>query len=743
MASPQDFINQGANYPNPLDNFRTYSYHFVMTLASTTQAFIDQIGGGLNSISQSNSNQPSPLLNAVLAANAPGQKFHIGNSDVYLILDTRRFSQYSIVDWQMNHTYGTGDSVNPTTPGATHTMQLIDTTGISFFNLMMDLFRNKIKSTRFSAFFLLAIIFVGHKDDGTTETVAVTYIPMTILTMGLSFSASGSTFDMTFWEAEGGQERGGAGTDQLNYVGDAKSFTTQNFSNTVGGMLDAFEKELNVRSLDFFQKYTNALNIAGKAVPGQQLGKLVQYMITYPTTEPNNWGAFPLDIAPQSTNVEKMYIAATQDNVTDKSAAAEIALATITPGPSFSTMKLSDSTTIPDAIKRILESSSKILALASSDKRQNGQAIAFKILTVVTSDDTSYLVHYDIYPFYLPIINVDKQKSQNSQPNSNSVTVTSGSTNQTDVNQYENVITYNYLFSGQNNAIIHLDVKFDPETAVQALDTNLNIGTSRFNQLAAQGQKKSAVAQGSVGAKDALNVYAPDLRANDPIFFPIKSLAQKDNNQDQRNAEAISDAIAQSQLNIKQQYTQTFASVHFLSNMQLDMTVRGNPNIIKKFADRNTRGGYPQHGQIIKSPQTITTFTQSGQNTAEANFNTFLATAVSSAKAAYYANYYYPRIADVLSPPKSMTGSTNDPLLHGPDVAVHPIYVVIKIFAPNVDSTGNFIAGGPMFTDEFFYNGVYRLLLVETKFSGGEFTHNMTLITDIGNTTQNDNPSGT
>src|SRR5579859_6380660 len=101
MASPQDFINQGANYPNPLDNFRTYSYHFVMTLASTTQAFIDQIGGGLNSISQSNSNKPSPLLNAVLAANAPGQKFHIGNSDVYLILDTRRFSQYSIVDWQM------------------------------------------------------------------------------------------------------------------------------------------------------------------------------------------------------------------------------------------------------------------------------------------------------------------------------------------------------------------------------------------------------------------------------------------------------------------------------------------------------------------------------------------------------------------------------------------------------------------------------------------------------------------
>src|SRR5271167_37872 len=315
-----DNSSTGQNYPNPLDNFRTYSYHFIMTLASTTQSFIDQIGGGTNSTSQSNNNQPSPLLSAVLTATAPGQKIHVGGqngvggSDVYLILDTRRFSQYSIVDWQMTHTYGTGDRANPTTPVATHTMQLIDTTGISFFNLMMDLFRNGVKSSRFSAFFLLAIMFVGHRDDGTTETVAITYIPMTILTMGLSFNASGATFDMTFLESEGGQERGGAGTDQLNYVGDAKSFTTQNFSNTVGGMLDAFERELNVKSLDFYQKYTNAQLLAGKAVPGQQLGKLVQYMITYPNSNPD-WGSYPLDIAPQSTNLEKMYIAATQANV--------------------------------------------------------------------------------------------------------------------------------------------------------------------------------------------------------------------------------------------------------------------------------------------------------------------------------------------------------------------------------------------------------------------------------------------
>src|SRR5271167_2145916 len=259
-----DNSSTGQNYPNPLDNFRTYSYHFILTLSNTTQAFIDQIGGGTNSTSQSNSNQPSPLLSAVLSATAPGQKIHVGGqngvggSDVWLILDTRRFSQYSVTEWTMHHTYGTGDRVNPTTPVATHTMQLIDTTGISFFNLLMDLFRNKVKSTRFSAFFLLAIMFVGHKDDGTTETISTSYIPMTILTMGLSFNASGSTFDMSFLETEGGQARGGAGTDQLNYVGDAKAFTTENFANTVGGMLDAFEKQLNVKSLDFFQKYANA-----------------------------------------------------------------------------------------------------------------------------------------------------------------------------------------------------------------------------------------------------------------------------------------------------------------------------------------------------------------------------------------------------------------------------------------------------------------------------------------------------
>src|SRR5581483_10097380 len=105
----------------------------------------------------------------------------------------------------------------------------------------------------------LAIMFVGHRDDGTTETISITYVPMTVLTMGMQFNASGSTFQMEFLEQEGGQARGGAGTDQMNYLGDCKSITTQGLPNTIGGMLDALENQLNLNSLDFFQKYSNAV----------------------------------------------------------------------------------------------------------------------------------------------------------------------------------------------------------------------------------------------------------------------------------------------------------------------------------------------------------------------------------------------------------------------------------------------------------------------------------------------------
>jgi len=138
-------MSKVTDYSNPLDSFRSYSYHFILTAGSTTETFRRMIGGGGRA-----------LLSAIQSKKL-GDEFQVDGNSAYLIVDTRRFSQYSITDVEMEHIYGTGDKNNPTVPANSMKVRLIDTTGLSFFSFMMDLFRNKLKTSRLSAFFIRRI----------------------------------------------------------------------------------------------------------------------------------------------------------------------------------------------------------------------------------------------------------------------------------------------------------------------------------------------------------------------------------------------------------------------------------------------------------------------------------------------------------------------------------------------------------------------------------------------------------
>jgi hypothetical protein len=82
--------NSGNNYPNPLDNFRSYSYHFILSMSSTTESFRKMMG---------NNSGRSPLIDAVNNVKQLGDEIVVDNSKAYLVLDTRRFSQFSITDF--------------------------------------------------------------------------------------------------------------------------------------------------------------------------------------------------------------------------------------------------------------------------------------------------------------------------------------------------------------------------------------------------------------------------------------------------------------------------------------------------------------------------------------------------------------------------------------------------------------------------------------------------------------------
>jgi len=687
--------NTGNNYPNPLDHFRSYSYHFILTMASTTEAFRKMTG---------NSDGRSPLIDAVNNVKRVGDEVVVDTSTAYLLLDTRRFSQFSITDFETNHIYGTGSRVNPSTPATLAKMKVTDSTGFLFFNLIMETMRNKLRTTRASAFFLLTVLFVGHKDDGSTETVSTCYIPMTLAQLGMEFNSAGSIYDIDFIELEGSPQNG-AGGDRLNYLGEALAITTEGFTNDLGGMLDSLERKLNVLSLAFYEKFSNNVVTKANNEDIKSFGKLVQYMITIP----KEWRAFKLTAAAKSKNEEQMFV--TQKSAEEKKSSAngqpsgKLASSSVKSNLSFS-----NTTSITDALKIILECSQDLLDLASEEKRNKGEAMAYKTILNTTCDDNSFVIHFDIMPYYIPKPPKEEKKDKK--------TVEKIPSSPSDI--VKNLISYDYIFTGKNSHITDLKIQYSPNSDV-AFDTNLQLGPARSAEVAAKGGQKAKDVRGEANGAEKSDSFAPEIKRNDPIFYAMRSLEQS-KNQASMKVEDLNMEQAQKVLKAKQEYTQTFAMLHFLGTTQMTMGIRGNPNLLRKYADRNQRGGIPPHNSVVSAPD-LQNISKNKFSNFENTFDTIVAKGLVSAKEHYYREYIQPKLEAVVQPNK-----TTDPLMNNVDVATLPVFVQINIMAPNADMDGNFSADGGLFTNKFFFTGPYQILMLNSRFSAGEFSQTMTLI---------------
>lgn len=651
-----------------------------------------------------------------------GEGVDLGDDTAYLLLDTRRFSQFSVSSFEMQHKYGTGNPANPTVPTALSKMKVVDSTGISFMNFLMDIMRNKIQSTRASAFFMLTVIFNGHNDENPqrTETISTCFIPMLLMNLHFEFTSQGSMYDLDFAEVEGNP---GGAMPQMVDLGDVQAVSTESTSNTLNGMLQALEDRLNIRSLQFYQKYNNEAYDRASDDDKKKFtkaGKLVQYMITVP----DEWKNYGINTAGKSHNVEQIFIAnsKSKDNAnkeTTKALDEKVDAAKKSGDKSqvdaaqkerASYHAFSYTTSITDAIKIILESSKEFLDMGGEEKKKNGTAVLYKIVVSVTSDANTYMVHYDIYPYYVPKV----------EDKSNTVKTGDGgkAAKQLSNGDIANLITYDYLFSGKNSHVLDLKIDFAPTAAV-ALDMDLDLGQQRLAENASSGQKQEKV-KGT--GQQKTSEFNPLMRPGEPVFIPMKTKDQKTNFSGMSTEEYAKDD-ANKMIKAKQEHMNTLAVLHFVASMHSQITVRGNPNIIRKYADRNVRGGIPKHPATISSPDTLRALRTVDASKVEDLFNKDFRGRLASEKSQYIANYIVPRIKDDLN--KSQQGT--DPLLHGTDIATSAMYMKVNIFAPNVDYLGNQVDGG-MFTNKFFYDGVYLVLQILTEFNGGTFRHTMNII---------------
>lgn len=665
---------ESVGYPNPLDNFRTYSYNFIITAASSSEAIRSLIGKDENGL--------APVLSKVQDIGL-GDKIEMDGSSAYLVLDTRRFSQYSITELNLTHVPGTGDQINPQLILTAGHFKLQDSTGITFYNFLMDLFADKLKASAPATVFLMTVLFSGHHYDGTVEHVVTTNIPFQIKTIGFEFTSSGTLFDIDILLHEG-LEAGGRTipSDQMSSMGAIKSVSTKGRDKTIGGMMDSLEAQLNEQSLDYFLKYNG---VSSEQVSSIKPGKLVQYMITVPP----QWRAMIPNMASTARNTEKRYsrrggpmqVSKTIDDF-------ELSFALSTP--------------IDKAISKILETSTEFAKESSTAKRIAGEGMQFRISPVITSDDTTYTIHYDVYPHAMP-----KPKQ-----------IEDGKIN---------YLHYDYLFTGKNSHIKDLRITFNGASAMASIDKKMLIGRNRFAVNASSGQKISDVKKDSTATNDKPNPQEIDRKnilANDPIYMGVISKQQLDNNADHRD-ENVESKEAADAFDAKQEYRQAVAYLNYQNSLHLSMTIRGNPNLMQKLADINTTGGMPPHSSIVSSTDLTALLKEVDVNNTGATA-TAIKNGVASAKQKYIDTYVTKRIDgldQVMKP--HYQGDSFDPLNNGADTSVIGLFAKINIRAPNVDYVGNFTSGEPLYTDSFFYQGLYRVNTVETTLSHGDFTQTL------------------
>lgn len=676
--------------PNPLDNFQSYSTHFIMLACRTTELarnFADDADKSvLDAINA------TPQLGA-------GVSYKGSESDVFLVLDTRRFSQFTVQKMKYEVLInGLQSGTAPANMATMIEMTILDSVGISFINYLQWLMDSKMQCGFDGMIFMLRVLFVGHNVDGSSETVQTTSIPMHLNKMDVNLDYAKGIYECLFMPnfnfAVNQNQR------WLN-IGQSTSYHTTN-ENTLGAMIDSFEKRLNEDSKRFYDSISAKFIEAGRqpaATRPGQYGRLVKYMITIP----DEWLKYEFTGASVNAAIEKVFEKKEKDKQTSQQQAASQADKSITPAKSTS-VSVDPGKTITEVLEAMLGQVVKVKEWANADKlTEQDQYIRFyKYLVTISSDQESFTVHVDVIPFSVP--NVVPPKSQDQKAKSALVSQNDSrfyTINETDGTAIpKNSFELDYIFSGKNLDIINFDLKLQDLQFLLASNVRVSEGDI-FNA--------SEIGQGVPADKGsklpAIKSEIFSARQYDPILMPLLSPEQ---------VAAFSqyvtprkDADQKQIITNSQSYTKNLSAFYAQSPIMINMTIKGNPDIMMKF----------NFNSPVPTPSSLP-FPKNGPQTS---------------KAAHRKNL----IENILKIPTeqpdkgAITNSTTKGAfsvvapLGSESYASTPVFAKINIFGPNVDPASNQLIDGENFAKEVLYNNYYVVFKVVNIIESGVFTQEL------------------
>lgn len=597
----------GTYLPNPLNDFETYSVHYVMLACRTTVTAKDFVSDDPASAAST--------LAAVEAVTALGDPVVLnGNSkDVFLMLDTRRFSQFTVehlkYDVLINGLQNGGGVSNL---AVDLSMTVLDSSGISFSNYMQWLMDTQLKANFDGIIFLLRTIFVGHKSDGETTVVQSETIPLHLHKMEIDLNFAKGAYNLEFMP--------NMNFDVNRYakwlsVSLATGYTTGPGCK-LGSIVASLEDQLNKKSEKYFNDVQIILQEAKKRNPESNLptslGRKVQYMITIPA----NWenmevlGATPGGASEIQFFTKETQPAKSEEEKKTEAEAKKLQVPTVNQTVASGKQLTSASTSvkpsliIPKVLDQIFKQTPEVAALGNfrSDEIQGSASVTFfKYVVGLTSDDAGVIVHVDVVEFNVPRIftpvapTTGNTTSVSKGQSSNFTEVTLG--NGVIKRIPNNVIKFDYIFTGKNSDILNFDMKIQDFQFLLA--SNLRMGDHAMRGV-------------MVGQKDSNPPLITELETDlmyarkfDPIIMPHDTEAATKNLSQYtlmlKSKEEARDIIAQTQ-----RYTKNLSMFYAGSPITVELTIRGNPLIMHKF-NMGSLMMHPDPGSDTKTKQENTT----------------------------------------------------------------------------------------------------------------------------------------
>jgi len=674
---------------NPLDKFQSYSTHFIMLACRTTER--------ARKFAEASETSTLQAINSTAELGSP-VRFPGSGNDVFLVLDTRRFSQFTVSN--MKYEVLINGLQNKDQHGNLATMidmTILDSVGISFINYIQWLMDTKMQCGFDGMIFMLRVVFIGHNADGTTETVQTVTIPCHLFKMDVNLDHAKGEYQCQFMP----NFNFAVNTHQRwLHIGTATNYFTGK-GNTLGDLIDSFEKSLNDDSAAFYKTISAAILKSGappaETRPGEY-GRLVQYMITIP----NKWREFTCDGSSVNAAIERTFV---KKDKTEQTPAQQ---ASTTPGKDVTHaantfMSVDPGLTIPQVLEMMFKSTSAVQELGNADKLSNANEFItfYKFLVSVSSDDASFVVHVDVIPFEVPNVVPPKQGESQSSAFSNpkfyveDQDPVTGKRFSRPVNYFE----MDYIFTGKNLDVLSFDMKLQDLQLLLA--SNVKVGEGEIFNISSQGQSDKPAEGGTALPKTLLT----SARQYDPIMIPLLTKEQREAFSQYVTARTVEEQSRKRANSLA--YSRNLSAFYAQSPIMVSMKIKGNPDIMQKFN--------------MDSPVENIRATSAGKDGSST---------INQSEKQKYRKQLEDDILR-LNGGESVTRSANGFSVNRPlgdaSYVTSPVFAKINIKGPNVDPVTNELISGQDFATEVLYNNYYVVFKVVNNIENGVFTQDLEL----------------